>query len=140
MRPLKGVIIRVEGQSLKIKLETGQTITTPRVHGLNTGKPVLVTYDFTKNKPKHVLPEEERVEEIEVKSEETNQVEFGDISDLDSGALRPSSDDGFWRVLVSGILEFSEPVFESSGCSDLSGVLELSVPSSEGPGGQDLQQ
>jgi hypothetical protein len=80
----------------------------PKVHGLNVGKKVLVTYDFTKNKAREVLPDERHARFAEVKVEEpTPVVESGEVDDSDA-------DDGYWRLIDSGILELSEP--DSGGC------------------------
>lgn len=137
MKPVRGIVIGAAGQTLDIKLESGRIIHMPKVHGLNVGKPVLVTYDFTKNKARAVLPDERHARFVEVKvSEPIPIAEQGEIDDLDSvmdsGALRPSSDDGFWRLWNSGILELSEPDYGEFEDSGSSGILELSVPFFEG--------
>lgn len=144
MPPLRGVVVDVKGPNLVIKLESGKTINMPKSHGLNIGKQVLVTYDFTKNKARGILPDERLARFIEVNVEQpTPATEVGEIdSDIDisdSGALRPSSDDGFWRLWNSGILELSEPDSGELLDSDFSGILELSVPSFEGCGWHDPQ-
>jgi len=123
MRPVKGVVTGIKGPVLVIKLESGITIRMPKVPGLNTGKPVLVSYDFTRGEVKRVLPEikDERVLEMNV-AEPEPLAEVGEIDDSDilgSGAL-PLSVEGCWNFwdLDSGILVLSVPSFEGCGWHD----------------------
>lgn len=123
MRPVKGVVIGMKASILSIKLESGTTIQVPKVPGLNVGKPVLVSYDFTKGKIKHVLPvkKDEPALEVVVKEPEPS-VETGEMDDSDilgSGAL-PLSVEGFWKFwdLDSGVLVLSVPSVEGCGWHD----------------------
>ncbi len=123
MRPVKGVVTGVRGPALVIKLESGITIRVPKVPGLNVGKPVLVSYDFTRDKVKKVLLEEKYAPILEVNVDEPEPlVEMGENDDSDilgSGAL-PLSVEGCWQFwdLDSGILVLSVPSFEGCGWHD----------------------
>ena len=47
MRPLKGVVVRYGRASMDIKLESGNTVTTTLVKGIERGDVVEVNYDYT---------------------------------------------------------------------------------------------
>lgn len=119
MRPVKGVVILSKTSILTVKLESGLIIQVPKTPGLNVGKPVLVSYDFTRSEIKQVLPERKNEPALEIVVKEPEPpVEVGEMDDsdiLDSGAL-PLSVEGFWNFwdLDSGVLVLSVPSFE--GC------------------------
>ncbi len=123
MRPVRGVVIGMKDSILKVKLESGLTIQVPKIPGLNVGKPVLVSYDFTRSKIKHVLTvkKDEQALEVVVKEPEL-VVETGELDDSDilgSGAL-PLSVEGIWEFwdLDSGFLVLSVPSFDGCGWHD----------------------
>jgi hypothetical protein len=120
MRPIRGVITGMRGSTLEIKLESGVTIKAPKKPGLNVGKPVLVSYDFTRGKIKNIFLEAKHEQSFEMKVEEPETVIVQDEDDgaeevaesgfLDSGALPPSCE-GFWNP-NSGMIELDIPDFE----------------------------
>ena len=129
MRPLRGVVVEMVDSTLVIELESGATIKWPKVHGLNTGKRALVTYDLTTNKPKMVLPYVEAAREreinVECPIEESKCHDDDDAEILVSGALPPSCDGEFWNsdFWDSGALRQCfdgsfEQTSDDVGCSD----------------------
>jgi hypothetical protein len=123
MRPIKGVITSVKGQILVVQLESGLTIQVPKVPGLNIGKVVEVSYDFTKNEVKSVVPKQKDAAILEIVTKEPEPlIEIGedddsDILDSGSGAL-PLSCEGFWNFWDSGVLVLSVPSVEGCGWHD----------------------
>lgn len=120
MRPVKGVVTGTKGSTLVIRLESGVTINTPKKKGLSIGKPVLVSYDFTKGKIRNVQLEVKHERAFEMQVEEPATSTVTDIDDgveetldsgfLDTGSLQPFCE-GFWNA-VSGIFEFETQDFE----------------------------
>jgi hypothetical protein len=56
MRPLRGMVISRDGQTLKVRLESGLTVNWPNDFGLRVNCLVWADYDFTNNKLLRIYP------------------------------------------------------------------------------------
>ena len=83
MRPIRGVVLRIKGSALVVKLESGSVIEMPQREGLQSGSKVQVSYDFTSGRIREINKHVPNARTMEMNIEEPVYVQYGEDNDID---------------------------------------------------------